>query len=42
MRRRQGEDLVDANGIVAPDQRGLPQLAYVAGEVVDEGVVVID
>jgi hypothetical protein len=42
MRRRQGEDLFDANGIVAPDQWGLSQLAYIAGEVVNEGVVVVD
>ena len=35
-------DLVDREGVVPADHRRLAQLADVAGQVVDEGVVVVD
>jgi hypothetical protein len=36
------EDLFGVNRVVAPDQRGFPQLANVPRKLVDEGVVVVD
>jgi hypothetical protein len=36
------EGLIDGHGIVPLYQRYLPQLADIAGQVVDKGVVVVD
>jgi hypothetical protein len=42
MGRRHREDFIYRDGIVPSDQRYLAQLADIAGEVVDKGVVVVD
>src|SRR4051812_21270482 len=42
VRRPQVEYLIHRYSVVAPHDRLLPQLMHVAGEVVDERVVVVD
>ncbi len=42
MRRRQGRNRLQCEAIAAVDDGLLPELSHVAGEVVDEGVVVVE
>src|SRR6185312_1537690 len=40
--RRERRDLIEGNGVISTNERLAAQLAHVAGEVVDERVVVVD
>jgi hypothetical protein len=42
MGRRQLDNVLDRERVVSLHQRILPQLSHIPGEVVDEGVVVVD